>query len=119
MAKMTIAQCREREVNRLAELHKPDPGPEDIDEARRLMNSYYRLCGLCDRNLYLTNDDYTCNKFSTKRSEERESNWYKRLNKEFEEFAGVSLVYCSWYPSIGIKSKYGGFERKIHAYFYS
>lgn len=119
MPRMTIAQCREREVYRLAELYNPDPGPEDIDKARRLMNSYYRLCGLCDRNLYLSNEECTCNKLSTKRSEQRETNWHERLNKEFEEFAGVSLVYCSWYPSIGYKSKYGGFERKIHAYFYN
>lgn len=119
MPKMTIAQCREREVHRLAELHNPAPAPEDIDKARRLMNSYYRLCGLCDRNLYLSNEEHTCNKLSTKRSEQREENWHERLNKEFEEFAGVSLVYCSWYPSIGYKSKQGGFERKIDAYFYN
>ena len=87
MAKMTIAQCREREVYRLAELHTSNPDPDTIGKAWRLMNSYYRLCGLCDRNLYLSNDESTANKASTKRSEDREYNWYKRLNKEFEEFS--------------------------------
>lgn len=120
MAKMTIAKCREREVYRLAEYHAKDPSREDIEKAWYLMNSFYRLCGLCERNLYLAYDDRTANLKSTKASEEREYKWYKRLSKDFEDFSGLTLTYCGYMPSIGIIYKdTGGFSEKISRYFYN
>ena len=119
MAKMTIAQCREREVYRLAEYHAKDPSREDIEKAWYLMNSFYRLCGLCERNLYLANDERTANLKSTKESEDREYKWYKRLSKEFEDFAGLTLTYCGYVPSIGTLNEHGGFSEKISRYFYN
>lgn len=115
MARMTIAQLREREVLRLAAYHVNggnDPktydfdadnyNNEDVATAKRLMNSFYRLCALAERNLYLANNERTCNSPYTKESEERESRWYTRLNKEFKEFAGLELFYCGYMPSIGV-----------------
>lgn len=119
MRKKSIAELREQEVVRLAEYRSADPSDADICEARRLMNSFYRLCGLCERNLYLANDDRTHNLKSTKKSEEREERWRDRLNAEFESFAGLRLVYCGYMPSIGVVHKPGGgFSEKITRWFY-
>ena len=119
MAKLTIAQLREKEVKRLAQFHTDNPTEEDIMKARKLMNSFYRLCGLSERNLYLTNCEHTCNKPSTKESEEREYKWFKLLNKEFREFCGLELVYCGYHPSIGTVTRPGGgFSPKISLWFY-
>lgn len=100
MAKMTIAQLRERELNKLVELKTDDPTEEDYDEARRNMNSYYRLCGLCERNLYMQNDERWCNTRRAAEEEQREEKWYKRLNKTFKETYGVVLAYSGYFPSI-------------------
>ena len=116
--RMTIAQMREKELRRLAAYKNSDPSDEDIAEARRLMNSYYRLCGLCETNLYLTNDERTHDKPYTKRSEERESKWHKRLDKQFNELYGLRLVYCGYYPSIGTLDKNYGFSDKVSTFFY-
>lgn len=118
MARMTIAQLREREVRRLAEFKRKNPTDGDIAEARRNMNSFYRLCGLCERNLYLSNDEHTANRASTRRSEEREDQWHKRLDKVFKDTYGLRLVYCGYAPSIGVKVEHGGFSEKIYRYFY-
>lgn len=116
--KMTIAELRERELTRLVSFKTNNPTNEDFNEARRNMNSFYRLCGLCERNLYLANDERTCNRFSTKQSEEREDRWYKRLNKVFHETYGLNLVYCGYCPSIGVKDEHRGFYEKITRFFY-
>ena len=118
MARMTIAQLREREIDRLVGFKTDSPTSEDYKEARRNMNSFYRLCGLCETNLYLTNDERTANRRSTAVSEEREHQWHKRLDKIFRETYGLRLVYCGYAPSIGIKDEHGGFQDKITRYFY-
>lgn len=118
MARMTIAQLREREVDKLVAFKTDNPTTEDYREARRNMNSFYRLCGLCETNLYLTNDERTANRRSTATSEERESQWHKRLDKIFRETYGLRLIYCGYAPSIGIVDERGGFFEKITRYFY-
>ena len=69
-------------------------------------------------NLYLANDERTCNKASTKYSEEKERKWAARLSKEFTDFCGLRLVYCGYAPSIGIVYPGGGFSEKIERWFY-
>ena len=118
MARMTIAQLRERELNRLVAFKTDSPTREDYKEARRMMNSFYRLCGLCERNLYLTNDSETANRKSTNYSEVREDKWHKRLDKEFRDIYGLRLVYCGYCPSIGVALDHGGFTEKISRYLY-
>lgn len=118
MAKMTIAQLREKEVERLARFKNSEPTEQDINNARRIMNSFYRLCGLCETNLYLANDERTCNRQSTKDSEEREEKWVKRLNEQLKPY-GLQLFYCGYCPSIGIVEKpHGGCIEKITRWFY-
>lgn len=93
MAKMTIAQMRERDTEKLAEM------TGDLGRAKYLFNSYYRLCALSERNLYLSNTEATCNRASTRISEEREARWYYRLRKEFRKH-GLDLHYYGYFPSI-------------------
>lgn len=86
MAQLTIAQMREKDVEYLAhfvngEWNETEPTEEKRETAKRLMNSYYRLNVLCERNFYWTNDSVKHNKPWVKESEEREDKWYKRLKK--------------------------------------
>lgn len=118
MKKMTIAELREKQIEELVLYKTASPTEADYKEARHIMNSFYRLCGLCEKNVYLSNDERTCNLKSTQESEERESKWYDRLNKVFSEVYGLQLVYCSYYPLIGVKDSHGAFTEKIYSYFY-
>ena len=118
MAKKTIAQLREQEIDHLVSFKTYTPTEEDYAEARRIMNSFYRLCGLSETNLYLANDERTANTPYRHRSEEREYNWFVRLNKQFNEIYGLSLFYSGYAPSIGIKYPGGGCAEKITRWFY-
>lgn len=118
MARMTIAQMRERDIIKLAAMHSENPTENDIAEAKRLFNSYYRLCGLSETNLYLQNDEKRHDTWYAKQSEEKESKWYARLDKEFNNFAKLRLVYCGYYPSIGYKTEHGGFVDVFYPHFY-
>ena len=118
MARMTIAQLREREVDRLAHYHAEEPSEDDYKVARKLMNSFYRLCGIADTNLYLANNEHTCNSSYTRMNEERESAWCKRLSAELFEFAGLVIFYTSHLPSIGTRDERGGVCEKITRWFY-
>lgn len=119
MARLTIAQIREKEVDKLAHIKSANPTDEDFREARKIMNSYYRLCGLCKTNLYLANDESTAGKYYCIASELREDRWYKRLDKLFSELYGLRLVYCGYYPSIGHVLEHGGFSQQIWTVFYN
>lgn len=118
MKKLTVAEMREKELERLIAFKTSTPTEADRVEARHMMNSFYRLCGLCTTNLYLANDERTCNRRSTKESEEREIRWFHRLNDKFKSVYGLELVYCGYMPSIGRKDPRGGFTEKITRYFY-
>lgn len=110
MSRMTIAQKRWIEVNKLAKLKNAEPTEEDIREASRNMNSLYRLVGLSERNMYLSNDERTANLKSTARSEDREYRWMRRLEKTFKETYGLKLVFPGLYPTFE--------HREIELYFY-
>ena len=116
--KYTLAERRENELKHLARFKTADFSGADIDEARRNMNSYYRLCALCERNAELENDERFCNRWSTKQSEEKEGRWFERLNKTFQETYGLELVYCGCMPSIGRKVENGAFIDEIGTWFY-
>ena len=118
MARMTIAQLREKEVERLARYKTDDPTENDIVEARRCMNSFYRLCGIDERLLYLENDERWHDKPYTKRLEEQRDKWHKRLDKQFNDLYGLRLVYCGYCPSIVTVYPGGGVSEKITRWFY-
>ena len=114
----TIAQLRKREIERLVRFKTETPTDADIREACRLMDSFYRLCGLCERNLYLANTENTCNLTSTKESEYREHVWWRRLDDEFHKTYGLRLVYCGFMPSIVTLHENGSVREEIYRYFY-
>lgn len=118
MRQPTVAERRKREIPKLVAFKTDNPTTEDFKEARMLMNSFYRLCGLSERNLYLSNEERTCNLRSTKLSEEREDRWWRRLDAAFFDTYGLNLVYCGYMPSIVTKCEHGGVSEKIQRFFY-
>ena len=99
MAKMTVAQLREKAVLTLAERKNPNPSEQDIQETRRIMNSYYRLCGLDTQLLYLCNDERTCNTRYTHQKEAQAMRWIDRLNSWLKDY-NAHLVYFGYFPTI-------------------
>ena len=116
--KKTISQLRYEQAVKLASYRDPDCSEMAIAEAQSVMISFYRLCGLAEKNLCLSNDETTANLKSTADSEEREQKWFERLNKVFQLKYGLCLCYCGYMPSIGVKNEHGGFTEKIERYFY-
>lgn len=118
MARMTIAQMREREVYRLAARVHEEPTPEDIATARRLMNSFYRLCGLSERVCMLENNDRTCNLPSTSRLEEKRGRWAARLDTDFNAEYNLHIQYLGIFPSIVSIHEHGGVREEVSRFFY-
>lgn len=100
MAKMTIAQMRERAVLQLAKRKNLTPTEQDIQAARRTMNSFYRLCGLDEQLLYLENDERTHNKPYTLEKAAKRERWFDRLNAIFKSEYNACLVYFGYCPTI-------------------
>lgn len=112
MTRMTIAQMREMELDRLIAYKTSTPTEADYTEARRLMNSFYRLCGLSYRVCMLQNSETTCNGRYCAEQEAKEEKWFNRLY-------GLDLYYSGICPSIGTKNENGGVSEKISRYFYN
>lgn len=109
MARLTIAQLREKEVIRLSAL------TEDMAKAQNLMNRYYRLCGMDERLLYLENDERTYNRRSTKELEARRDKAFDRLQNDFQA-VGLKMVYFGYLPTICPKDSTA---TAIYSYFYN
>ena len=118
MAKMTVAQLREKELDKLVRFKTDHPSGADYAEAKRIMNRFYRLCGLEERLLYLENDSDTYNTTYTKECKDKSGRWRDRLNADFKRIYGLELVYCGYVPSIGVVNENGGFSEKITRWFY-
>lgn len=99
MRKLSTAEKRERALQELARRKTATPTTADLHEARKAMNSYYRLCGLDEQLLYLQNDERTCNSRYTKEQEEKATKWVKRLNKYLAPF-NARAVYFGYCPTI-------------------
>ena len=93
MAKMTIAQQREKAVYQLAQRKNLTPTEQDIQDARRTMNSFYRLCGVDEQLLYLENDERTHDKPYTLEKAAKRDKWFDRLNTIFKKKI-IMLVWC-------------------------
>ena len=94
MKKLTVAEKRTKAVIELA-----NRTTGNIENARKAMNAYYRLCGLEERLLYLENDEKTCNSNYTKMLQEREERAITRVKKYFEEF-NATLIWFGYLPTI-------------------
>lgn len=100
MRTMTIADLRKNAIYKLATRKNEFPTLEDLQDATRLMNSFYRLAGLDERLLYLQNSERTCNLLSTQQKEIKAFAWYKRLDKELREGYNARIMYFGYLPTI-------------------
>lgn len=100
MRTMTIADLRKNAIYKLATRKNEFPTLEDLQDATRLMNSFYRLAGLDERLLYLQNSERTCNLLSTQQKEIKAFAWYKRLDKELREGYNARIKYFGYLPTI-------------------
>jgi len=99
MARMTIAQLREKAVFQIAQRKTTDPTEQDIAAAKTLMHRFYLLCGLDEQLLYLENDERTYNRQSTKDKAAKRDRLYNALIKDFEPY-NATLVYYGYCPTI-------------------
>lgn len=93
MRKMTIAQLREKELEKLATI------TGDHEKARNLMNRYYRLAGLDWYLVHADNDEKLCNTPHVAQKHEEWQRMYKRLNDDFMQY-GLTLAYSGIMPRI-------------------
>lgn len=93
MRKMTIAQLREKELEKLATI------TGDHEKARNLMNRYYRLAGLDWYLVHADNDEKLCNTPYVAQKHEKWQRMYKRLNDDFMQY-GLTLAYSGIMPRI-------------------
>lgn len=56
MKKLTIAEMRKKELARFSEVYSID-----LADAKKLVNSFYRFCGLESNLFYLENNESTAN----------------------------------------------------------
>ncbi len=118
MRKPTVAELRERELPKLAAFKTDNPSADDLSEARRIMNRFYRLCGLSERNFYLSNDEKRHDLPGTRESEEKEDRLWRELDADVHRLYGLNIVYCGVFPRIVQRSEHGGVSEKISRFFY-
>ena len=115
MRKMTIAELRKREVDKLGYLYTKNDREKAIAKAKKLMVSFYRLCGLEERLLYLENNEKTCNSRYVASLEAKAEKWRERLQVAFKSY-GLMLVWYGYLPAI---TAYKGGNEVIYTFFYN
>lgn len=99
MAALTQAQRRERAL-----INFNNEFINDLEKARKIINSYYRLCGLSYRVCILQNDSELHATPYTQEQEEKEQRHIQRLNNYLKPY-GLNIAYSGIYPSIVILDK--------------
>ena len=94
MAKMTIAQLREKALERFTTEYI-----QDSDKARNLVNRFYRLSAMDDRLLILENDERTANRYYTKELSIKATKSLDRLRNDLKQY-GLTIRYYSWLPTL-------------------
>lgn len=112
----TVKEMREKSLMDMVARRWSDPTEEQTDEARKLMNSFYRLVGLSTRNFEADNDARTANKFWHRQNEVREEKWFERLKKAFEPY-NITLEYSGYYPDLFEKNG-SGLKNLYFSHFY-
>lgn len=115
MRRLTVSEKRERALQELATRKNATPTAADIKEARKVMNSYYRLCGLDESLLYLQNDESTCNSRYTAEQGATAFRWIKRMNQYLKPF-DACVIYFGYLPTI---CKLGTTQDLYLAHFYN
>ena len=109
MARLTIAQRRERQLQSFNEEFI-----KDISKASYIINSFYRLCGLDEWLLYAENDPRRCNSRYTQEQEEKALRWIARLNKHLAPY-GLKIAYSGYLPSICIMGEGNRIDRVVYS----
>lgn len=108
MRKMTIAEMRKRELDKLETI------TNNNKIATNLMNRYYRLAAMEMRLLYLENTEYHHNKSYTLELIKKRDNTLDRLDKDLHKY-GLMLIYYSHIPTI---TDHKGGNAVIDTFFY-
>ena len=95
MAKQTIAEMRQKDVERLAQVMG------DFEKAWHFFNSFYKLAGLEWRLLIMENDEryYTRNRAYIENESDRAYKWARRLDNILTPY-GLRLYVSGGYISI-------------------
>ena len=109
--KRTIAEKR---IEQVQELYKRNE-PLGLENAYRLMTSFYRYIGLRVRNFEDDNNERTVNTKWHADNENREEKWLNRLEKQFKEY-NLIIVFYGLYPTI---TDHKGGSDVIYTYYYN
>lgn len=107
---MTIAEQRKKELLRFSEHY----GIEK-ETASRLVNSFYKFCGLEETLLYRENNEKTCNSSYTKELQAKEEAWINRLQKELSVY-NLKMIWFGYLPTI---CETGTTKTALERYFYN
>lgn len=119
MRKWTIAELRERDVERLAKRSAKE-GMEA--EARKALNSYYRLAAFSIYKFEIENNERSYTRALKSgylaAMEEREERWIARLNEYLKPF-NCEVTWTGLYPSLVVFGKYHRIDEVVtNGYFY-
>lgn len=100
MARLTIAQSRQKEILTLSEyIHEENAN----EKAKYIMNSFYRLAALYQRNFYDSQNSHICENARLysllQESEKKVDKWVLRLNKILLAY-GLKIDFPGLYPHI-------------------
>lgn len=107
---MNISELRKKELVRFSEAYGIDR-----NEASKIINSFYKFCGLEETLLYRENDEKLANSRYTAELQEKEARWIERLNKYLSPYK-LKLVWFGCFPSICEK---GTTKTALRRYFYN
>lgn len=94
MAKMTIAQMREKALDRFNTDYI-----KDMTKAANLVNRFYRLSAMDDRLLILENDERTIYSRYTTELTARAERCLDKLREDLKPY-GLTIRYYSWLPTL-------------------
>lgn len=116
MAKNNVAELRREAVYHLASRKDGAPIGREMAHARRVMNSYYRLCGLINNRNWHDSFDTPYHRECATEMTDRIDKWYDRLNTEFAEY-GACLVQFGVIPCICERDEHGA-PHDLHLRFF-
>ena len=91
---LNVKECREKDIERLV---KRNASPTAESDARKAMNSFYRLALFNEYLVTIQNDSYFYENERrvayVENQERRFEKWHKRLNEYFKPFNAVVKFY--------------------------
>ena len=110
MKKLTVAEMRRRELARFSESYNVN-----IEDAKRIVNSFYRFCGLEEVLLYRENNERLVNSSYTQELQEKEEKWIERLQSELAKY-NLKMIWFGYLPTI---CEIGTTKTALERFFYN